>query len=688
MRLQVVTILPLFIATAVLSLSLPDSSPAGTHAFATIKSLQNGMPRLIRPLQLLSVLTLFRDRDSAQATFIVPSVDQYGQLEAIVCDDPSKDVVQKSVPDTSPQEFSFQVFASNTSCGSSNLTLNGVPLKEDWTSNGLHAEGTAKITPADRPFFWEANRDIDVWWNSDCLTLPNRTDSRDNDPQLLTLTIGKVGRRDINSLFGFTVSFTQTGEPQLLRLENYPVYSAVTPTKRPSWRDPPPSLSVRTTFEKSEFYTLQNQSDTVWDSATAANASLQELIEELRLLQAEAEALDELIRFKHDHIHTVFAKEAEHLKQEIHQCDGWICALKAIWRKVKGAAEIVYLGLRPNPHRDEVRNNNTYWRVTGGQQPTVMKMSFQQDPGRAQPFPQPPSLLHCADGQPSAPIDEKRPFPDELPPRPEPRSHPPFIVVLIKTILIITGLWTIFAFFRRRFCSLRSRTDRAARREQRRTERAYRRQACRQAFRDWWYGRRRGTPGRRPGDYEEKRALVLQQEGVLDEVMQDEIRQIQVEDEIRQLRQTHTTVEQLVRAEEGRSRQVLQHNLHQTVASSSSSSDHSHGFVEVPLSGPSHPHGFVPIPIPPRSTGDSSYVGLASPRSRTSSLPDYTSDSGISNPPPSYKSRASAASQEGEDTDEDVTSDYTPSTTSQWTPGSSIPDISPRPSIETARTFL
>jgi hypothetical protein len=129
-----------------------------------------------------------------------------------------------------------------------------------------------------------------------------------------------------------------------------------------------------------------------------------------------------------------------------------------------------------------------------------------------------------------------------------------------------------------------------------------------------------------------------------------------------------------VRAEEGRSRQHLQQDLHQTVASSST-----------------HPHGFVPIPIPARSTGSSSYGYPPTPRSRSSSLPDYSSESGMSNPPPSYKSRASAASQ-GEETDEDtedVTSDYTPSaTSSQWTPGSSIPDISPRPSIETARTFL
>lgn len=642
-------------------LSLPLSQALSFETAGASLGLENGMA--YRAWSILLVLTCFPGRDSVQATFIVPSVDADNHRQSFVRDYPP--VVHRSVPDPLLQELTFQAFSTNSSCGTSNLTLNGVPLNQAWDSTGLRAQGEASIPTTDHT--------LGVWWYSDCLAKSNLDVDRRNASQLLTLTVENIDSRKVLSLSGFTISFNQINQPQLLRLSTFPDYSAISPPQVGSWRDPPPALRLSNTVQTSNL-----SLNAIEDSPAAApNSSLPELVEELRLLQAEAEALDELIQLKHDYIHTLVHKEAEILKEEIHQCDGWICALKAIWRKAHGAANLVYLSLRPNPHRDEVRTKNSYWRVTGGQQPTVMKMSFVEGVDRGYPLPQPPPLSHCADGQPGGSADdEKRPFPDELPPRPPPRHRrPPFFIVLIKTILIITGIAAIISFIRRRCCSLRKRTDRAAAREQRRTERAYRRQARRQAFRDWWYGRRRGTPGLRPGDYDEKRELIRQQEGVLEEAMQDEIRQLQVQEEIRQLRQTHTTVDQLVRAEEGRSRHYLQHNLHQTVASSST-----------------HPHGFIAIPIPPRSTGSSSYMDPPTPRSRASSLPDYTSESGASNPPPSYKSRVSAASQ-SEDTDEDadgdVTSDYTPSaTSSQWTPGSSIPDISPRPSIETSRTFL
>lgn len=649
----------LSLLTSSVVLSLPLSQAFSFKTAGASLGLVNGMAYPAR--WILLVLTCFPGRDSVQATFIVPSVDADNHQQSFVCDYPP--IVHRSVPDPPSQELTFQLFATNSSCGTSNFTLNGIPLTQDWDSTGLHAQGVASIPTVDRA--------LDVWWYSDCLAKSGLDVDRGNASQLLTLTIEKIDSREILSLSGFTISFKQTNQPQLLRLSTFPDYSAISPPQASSWRDPPSALHLNNTVQTSNL----SLSAIEESPAVSPNSSLPELIEELRLLEAEAEALYELIQLKHDYIHTAVHKEAEILKEEIHQCDGWICALKAIWRKAHGVANLVYLKLRPNPHRDEVRTKNSYWRVIGGQQPTVMKMSFSEGVERGYPLPQPPPRSHCADGQPGRSVDEKQPFPDELPPRPPPRARqPPFFVVLIKTILIITGIAAIFSFIRRRFCSLRNRTDRAAAREQRRTERAYRRQARRQAFRDWWYGRRRGTPGLRPGDYEEKHDLIRQQEGILEEAMQDEIRQLQVQEEIRQLRQTHTTVEQLVRAEEGRSRQYLQQDLHQTVATSST-----------------HPHGFVPIPIPSRSTGSSSHGYPPTPRSRSSSLPDYTSESGMSNPPPSYKSRASAASQ-GEETDEDtedVTSDYTPSaTSSQWTPGSSIPDISPRPSIETARTFL
>ena len=158
--------------------------------------------------------------------------------------------------------------------------------------------------------------------------------------------------------------------------------------------------------------------------------------------------------------------------------------------------------------------------------------------------------------------------------------------------------------------------------------------------------------------------------------MQDEIQQLRIQEEIRQLRQTRDAVDDLVRAEEGRN----------TLPRYSSSSSHRPAprYVPAPIAIPSatsrmYPshHGAIDDDHPP------------SPLSRTSSLPDYKTDG---SEPPGYESdrRSSFSSQAG-------FSEYAHSirtTTSQWSPDSSIPDLSPRPSmetahtVETARTFL
>lgn len=86
----------------------------------------------------------------------------------------------------------------------------------------------------------------------------------------------------------------------------------------------------------------------------------------------------------------------------------------------------------------------------------------------------------------------------------------------------------------------RRRAERAARREERQKTREYRRAARLQALKNLWHWRQ----PTRMGDYEEKRALILAQENVLEGVMQQEITQ---------LRLAHGIIEDVVHAaEEGR----------------------------------------------------------------------------------------------------------------------------------------
>jgi hypothetical protein len=132
-------------------------------------------------------------------------------------------------------------------------------------------------------------------------------------------------------------------------------------------------------------------------------------------------------------------------------------------------------------------------------------------------------------------------------------------------------------------------------------------------------------------DYEEKRALIHEQEGILESAMQEEIRQ---------LRAAHVVVNSIIQAEEGRA------NLH--------------------LAG-------MMAELP----------GIQSrPLSRTNSLPDYRSESDSSEPP---------AYEDDEDSSDVVVDgfrEYTPSTTTIWTPDSSVIDVSPRPSGETMRVSV
>jgi len=124
---------------------------------------------------------------------------------------------------------------------------------------------------------------------------------------------------------------------------------------------------------------------------------------------------------------------------------------------------------------------------------------------------------------------------------------------------------------------------------------------------------------------------VLQQEGRLDEVMRQEIRQLRV---------AHEVVNSLVFAEEGRA---------------------------------------VPFPRPSDlTTVDAARVeeAMPVPLSRTNSLPDYRSEAGSSQPPPYEEDQSEVV---------DGFREYTPSTTTVWTEQSSVLDISPRLSLETLR---
>jgi hypothetical protein len=143
-------------------------------------------------------------------------------------------------------------------------------------------------------------------------------------------------------------------------------------------------------------------------------------------------------------------------------------------------------------------------------------------------------------------------------------------------------------------------------------------------------------------------------------VEQENILEAAMQEEIRQFREAHGVVNSIVQAEEGRNAMSsLQHEQLQR---------------QRHMSLPVHAHpGFTAAELPVASGLDSA------PLSRTSSLPDYRSDAG-STEPPAYEDE-----EDSSDVVVDGFREYTPSMTSRWTPDSSVVDVSPRPSGETMR---
>lgn len=588
------------------------------------------------------------------------------------------------------QLFNLQAFPSDEPCGTSNLTLNGVPLSQEWESAGVHAQGVASVN--------SSGHELNLFLRSDCLygaegtTAPSAT-------QLLTFTIEKVNNQIIKSISGFSLSFKQAPSPELLRLSLVPDFEARDPTYSEGWRNPPAHLRLIPVSETPDDFARQ--------------LTIADHIEHLNRLEAQAAQLQTLIDEKKEFIKAEFEQGAHVLGEELtgRHCESLRCIVKAVGRKVRAAAHVVYLKFHPTR-----QSFTTEFSTAGSQAPTKMAVSTD--------FPQAPAAARCADGKPSCrpaiqlcrncrhetasdekngsestvapihPLNAEQTYRDAQPP-----SN---WALLVKTVLFITGVAFLIAFFKRRCMSLRKQTERAADRERRNAERLYKCQSRRQAWKDWWHGRRRGNPGRRPGDYDEKRTLILQQEGILESVAQDEISQLQIQAEIENLRRTRDQVDDIIRAEEGRS------PYPPTYPSGSGTRQHPRPFSHIPtpitipnmasvMYPPQHPggatHNVYNIPNPrinnpfanPEDDLDSEPP--MSPLSRTSSLPDYKTEASTRSEPPAY--------DDHDDMVNDGFSDYSPSSTMSshdgehgWSPGSSIPDISPRPSIETTRPFL
>ncbi|KAF2279195.1 uncharacterized protein EI97DRAFT_168039 [Westerdykella ornata] len=515
----------------------------------------------------------------------------------------------------------FSTFAAHESCGdSSNITLNDVQLPQQWladTASGVGSFSVPALHPGDDAL--APYHDLDFEWESACLrpnppkTADVQSTSHPNESetavaaQVLSVVIKAVDGKPLQHPAGFTISFKQTAPPQLLRFAGTPNPSAGSEAQAEDWRAPPPHLRL-----------------------APAHPSLEEHLRDLQSLEAESRELNRLIHEKKKHIHTQLIKEAKEAASELRDCENVTCLLNLIKHKAHGAWRLLVIQLRPERYSQPSemgRPNDPYQQVwrPGTHEATIK--------GDGSPSPPP----YDEAGEPARPIHGSG------------GSNESVYVCVLKIVVGVLCCGCLVGVIRHRCSSPRSRTAPTID-EERNDFSPHRRRGPKSPWRAWWRRRSRWDQ-ERIEDYEEKRALINPHEMILEEAMQEEIRQ---------LRTAHGIVNSLVQAEEGR-------------IVTSQSTGHRHCSCN---------HGYSIPPSPTSSTYSSdSLADLSSrPLSRTSSLPGYHSDT--STAPPAYES--------DDDVGELVANGYrvnlsTMSNASRWTPDSSVVDVSPRPSAETLR---
>ncbi|KAF2684092.1 hypothetical protein K458DRAFT_37332 [Lentithecium fluviatile CBS 122367] len=576
------------------------------------------------------LLDLDIQENYAQATFSVPCAGCLGQ--------------EHTSQDDESIILSFKTHADDQPCGTSNVTLNGVYLPQEW--NGDFASGSGSYTGVTdfQENAWFLQHDLDLEWESACLHGEQETDYA---AQVLTVNIKAIDGKPLHKPSGFTISFKQQSPLELLRLEAVPNHSASDKVHSESWRAPPAHLRLVLLPEDKELKSTSAPSHSV----------LEDDIRELRALQEEIKKLQHAVAEKQKDIDAQVKQQAQSFKEELQRCDNISCVVKTIAKGAHSAWRVVYVRFRPqhHPHHPPPPpppphmgrpNEDPFQEVyrSGYKQVPEGNVGIQSD----HPHPPPPPPQH---GPPPPPPSHHHHGP---PHHGGPRMPPPDspFVIGLEILLGVLCCGCLVTVIRHRCSSLRTRTERAAAREERRNARAYRRAARKLAWRTWWRGNWRDQE--RIEDYEEKRSLIQHQESILEDAMQDEIRQ---------LRAAHGVVNDIVQAEEGRGITYGPH-VHCHCA---------HPVPPAPYSPISTASTYPPTSIPEMPSR---------PLSRTDSLPGYRSDASTS--PPAY--------EEDEDVSDSVPNgfrNYAPSITSssssRWTPDSSVIDVSPRPSAETLR---
>ena len=582
------------------------------------------------------------------------------------------------------QLFNVAIYRATDACGEGHILING----QDVYWSGNNAEGTVTFkTPLTSDL--QPGKLIAIW-KASCLA---------NEVQILSFHIHS-GEQDIPKHgSGFTMSFKQQGQPEVLRVVGEAIDISHHKDFADQWTHP----------DQSQRFTLAST------PVKTAKSCLDDEFVQLEALKAQSHDLQRLIREKKHRMQRLLCDDFRKFRSAIENCDSITCIFRSTLHKVSEYAHIISLHFQH--HRpllqmtvssekgslDEEFGMDGNGILMHGGAGTRGSSAHNQEIGSPIPEhsePPPTHGNHHEDASPLPITSESShqsltlaPYHSEnnLPPPPTHSPTPPSPhfryyhfsryylqrnVIFALLLVIILGSITFLTIrhFKILCACPRRQASRSASREERRNRRAFRRAELKYAWSNWWNRYRNPSS---TGDYEEKRSLILQQEGALEDAMQDELRGLSMAQEI---------IGEMARAEEGRSRLYHQANMPQ----------HQHSRE---VAG-----GNEVMPISPASLSIAPTFTTVNPcfsvgYHRSSSASSY-SDHSI--PPPGYEQEL--------DGDIDVVDGFMYSPTfgrqhihthpfedgcgdgvgyvDDATPDSSVVDCSPRMSFDTGRTNL
>ncbi|KAF6239415.1 hypothetical protein HO173_002677 [Letharia columbiana] len=383
----------------------------------------------------------------------------------------------------------FQVQGTEKACGESNVKLNGQELETKW--EGTTAEGHDYL---------DIYGGSEAKWHISCLYDAVPTDGSNSVGEdvvhVLSIHFVNPARR------GFTVSYKQIGHPAILRFfpRYQPANFALDPVLANQWRRPSvdfdPDIMANAVKNDSVLYDILSQGQ--------------------KSLGAELTAIKSSLKKGMKKVAGIWC----------HKSKGKPSEVKAV--SVEHSKISTDRLLEPPPVSYEESVSTT---EASGSTSTTPNLSAAETR----------SLISTEALQTST-----SPITTTLPSQPNINTH------LLKSFGLGLIVLSCLAWLLLRCRDPRRRVDCAARREERRTKRMYRRAAQKQAFENWLRSIhlkfkalrfRYGFAPQAAISWDEKRTRVIAQEAVLEDAMADDIRA---------LRNAHRVVSSITAAEEGR----------------------------------------------------------------------------------------------------------------------------------------